>query len=244
MPRPRTSIAFAAALLACAYAALPGSAAAQGVSLVPFGGQNYSSPFHVASPPGDPNRVMVVQGGGVIRLVKDGVTQPAPFLDISADVCFSGPEPCGGESGLFSIAFAPDYSSSGRFYAFYTRDEPSAGNNHYLRIEEFRRSAGNPDTADIATRRLVLEIPHFTASNHNGGSSTSGSATAATPRTSRRTPTACWGRSSGSTQAEPPRGSTRSRATTPSPQAPALTRSTRSASATRIAAALTARPVI
>jgi Glucose / Sorbosone dehydrogenase len=65
------------------------------------------------------------------------------------------------------MAFAPDYPSSGLFYVFYTRDvNPGL---HYLRIEEFRRSASNPDLADPGSRRIVLEIPHLNADNHNGG---------------------------------------------------------------------------
>ena len=40
---------------------------------------------------------------------------------------------------------------------------------HYLRIEAFRRSAENPDLADPASRRIVLEIPHIETALHNGG---------------------------------------------------------------------------
>ena len=157
-----------AALCAVAGAslALAAPAAAQGLQLVPFGGQAFSAPYHVAGAPGDPSRVFVVEGEGRIRLVKDGVTQSTPFLDIRGDV-FGAADGCGGECGMFSVAFAPDYASSGLFYVFYTRDFNPG--NHYLRIEEFRRAAGNPDTADPATRRIVLEIPHTTAANHNGG---------------------------------------------------------------------------
>jgi glucose/arabinose dehydrogenase len=141
------------------------SANAQSVQLVPFGGQSYSSPFHVASPPGDASRVFVVEGRGSIRLVKDGVTQGAAFLDINTSVLDQSEGGC--ECGMFSIAFAPDYASSGLFYIFYTRDvSPGL---HYLRIEEFRRSASNPDLADPGSRRIVLEIPHLSADNHNGG---------------------------------------------------------------------------
>ncbi len=141
------------------------SASAQSVQLVPFGGQSYSSPFHVASPPGDASRVFVVEGTGSIRLVKDGVTQGAAFLDINTSVLDQSEGGC--ECGMFSIAFAPDYASSGLFYVFYTRDvSPGL---HYLRIEEFRRSASNPDLADQGSRRIVLEIPHLSADNHNGG---------------------------------------------------------------------------
>ncbi len=146
--------------------ALGGGAMAQGVQLAPFGGQDFASPYHVTGAPGDPERVFVVEGAGTIRLVKSGVTQAAPFLDISAEV-LDGNEGGFCECGLFSMAPAADYGSSGRFYVYYTRDfNPGF---HYLRIEEFRRSSSNPDLADPASRRIVLEIPHLDASNHNGG---------------------------------------------------------------------------
>jgi glucose/arabinose dehydrogenase len=132
---------------------------------VPFGGQTYDSPFHVTGVPGDPDRVFVVEGPGTIRLVKSGVTQPAPFLDISADVLDGGEGGC--ECGLFSMAPAPDYASTGRFYVYYTHDvNPGL---HELVIEEVRRSASNPDLAQPGTRRIVLVIPHLEANSHNGG---------------------------------------------------------------------------
>jgi hypothetical protein len=142
------------------------SARAQSVQLVPFGGQTFSAPYYVTGAPGDPSRVFVVEGGGQIRLVKNGVTQGIPFLDISGDVCSSA-DGCGSESGLFSIALAPDYSASGLFYVYYTRD--ASPGEHVLRIEEFRRSGSNPDLADPGSRRVLVEIPHLNASNHNGG---------------------------------------------------------------------------
>ena len=67
------------------------------------------------------------------------------------------------------MAFAPDYATSGLFYVFYTRDSAVSTEQHYLRIEEFRRSAANPDVADPASRRIVLEIPHLETARHNGG---------------------------------------------------------------------------
>jgi glucose/arabinose dehydrogenase len=141
------------------------SASAQSVKLVPFGGQPYGSPYYVTGAPGDPSRVFVVEGGGRIRLVKNGVTQGTPFLNINGDVLDQGEGGC--ECGLFSIAFAPDYASSGLFYVYYTRDvNPGL---HSLRIEEFTRSASNPDVADLGSRRIVLDIGHPGADNHNGG---------------------------------------------------------------------------
>ena len=105
----------------CVLGLSAGSASAQSAQLTPFGGQTYASPRHLAGEPADPNRIYVVEAGGTIRLVEGGVTQPGAFLDISADVC-APPDACGGESGLFSVAFAPDYAASGLFYVYFTRD--------------------------------------------------------------------------------------------------------------------------
>jgi glucose/arabinose dehydrogenase len=137
---------------------------AQSVKLVPFGGQSFSSPYYVTGAPGDPSRVFVAEAGGRIRLVKNGVTQPAPFLDIGDDV-YTGSGCAFGDCGLFSMALAPDYATSGLFYVFYTR--ASTGPEPFdLRIDEFRRSTANPDVADPASRRMVLQIP---SAAHNGG---------------------------------------------------------------------------
>lgn len=149
------------AALALVLAVAP--AAAQSVKLAPFGGQVFSAPYYVTGAPGDPSRVFVVEGAGTIRLVKDGATQSTPFLTIPE--VFTGCTAC----GLFSMAFAPNYATSGLFYVFYTRDSAVATEEYYLRIEEFRGSPDNPDVADPASRRVVLEIPHLETTLHNGG---------------------------------------------------------------------------
>ncbi len=70
----------------------------------------------VTAPPGDGERLFVVEQEGLIRVVKNGVTLPTAFLDLT------GPVLSGGERGLLSMAFAPDYATSGRFYVYYTAD--------------------------------------------------------------------------------------------------------------------------
>ncbi len=77
------------------------------------------------------------------------------FLDIRGDV-FSG-----GERGLLSVAFPPDYARSKRFYVYYT---DGAGN---IRIDEFRRASAT--RAARGSRREVIVIPHPVNANHNGG---------------------------------------------------------------------------
>jgi glucose/arabinose dehydrogenase len=116
---------------------------------------SFSSPVYVTSPPGDSRRLFVVEQEGVIRVVRDGRKLSAPFLDIRDRVT------CCGEQGLLSMAFAPDYARTGRFYVYYSSD-----NGTRERVEAFRRSG--PDRARRASRRLVLNMAD-PEGNHNGG---------------------------------------------------------------------------
>jgi hypothetical protein len=136
--------------LAVARAGAPGDP-----ELLPIG--TFTSPMYITAPRGDGERLFVVEQRGTIRVVKDGLPLGTPFLDLS------GPVLSGGERGLLSLAFAPDYATSGRFYVFYTAEAPVG----QLTIVEYRRSA-NADVADPATARAVLTIPH-PVGNHNGG---------------------------------------------------------------------------
>ena len=154
------TIAAAAALLAS-----PAGAGAQDVQLAPFGGRTFENPYYVVSPPGDP-RVFVVEGGGTIWLVKDGVTQPIPFLDFTEPVRALGEDGCP-ECGLYSIAFAPDYAQSGLIYLYFTTDGPHPGGSYVQRLEEVRRSPANPDLADPSSRRLLFELAD--GLGHQGG---------------------------------------------------------------------------
>ena len=151
MPRMRR----AAALLILALALLPASAHAATVTLAKIG--DFSAPVYVAAPPGDATRVFVVQRGGTIALVKGGVV--STFADLSARVL------AGDERGLLSMAFAPDYATSGLFYVYYTARSPTG----QITIEELRRDPANPDRADPSYARVLLTIPHDQQSNHNGG---------------------------------------------------------------------------
>jgi glucose/arabinose dehydrogenase len=126
--------------------------AARGVRLRKVG--DFDEPVFVTSPPGDRARQFVVEQGGRVMVVRDGRTLDAPFLDISDQVT------AGGEQGLLSIAFAPDYASSGLFYVYFTDDSGDQ------RIVEYRRR--DADRADPGSARLVLRMPDDEV-NHNGG---------------------------------------------------------------------------
>jgi glucose/arabinose dehydrogenase len=123
-----------------------------GLRLVRVG--NFDSPVYVTAPPGDRRRIFVVEQGGTVRIVRGGRKLDRPFLDVSAQIS------SGGERGLLSLAFAPDYASSGRFYVYYT------ATNGDIRIVEYRRASA--ERADAGSARVVLSVDH-PASNHNGG---------------------------------------------------------------------------
>jgi glucose/arabinose dehydrogenase len=120
----------------------------------------FASPTHVTAPPQDVSRVFVVEKQGIVRVVVDGVVQPTPFLDLESLVPDSPPDE---DPGMFSLAFAPDYAASGRFYVFYIALDGSG------RVDELRRSANDPNVADPASRRPVLTIPFHAWPAHYGG---------------------------------------------------------------------------
>ncbi|HEY2385613.1 MAG TPA: PQQ-dependent sugar dehydrogenase [Candidatus Binatia bacterium] len=113
-------------------------------------------PVHVTAPPLDPSRVFVVEQGGTIRVIKNSVLQPKPFLDLRHTV------ESGDERGLLSLAFHPDYAHNGRFFVFYT----APGGD--LTIARYQLSPV-PDLADPTSGRVLLTIPHHIYGNHNGG---------------------------------------------------------------------------
>lgn len=119
----------------------------------------FERPVLVTAPPGDTERLFVVEQRGIVRIVRDGVVLPDPFLDIREQVTAMG------ESGLLSIAFAPDHATSGLLYAFYNTREGPYGD---LRIAEFRVASFDPARVDPSSERTVLTIPK-PYENHNGG---------------------------------------------------------------------------
>ena len=159
-------------LLLCTIAAMSSAQAAETPSRNPCEGvppvtgtafatklvaAGFQSPVHLASPPHDDNRLFVVEQTGTIRAIKSGQRVPRPFLDIRDRVR------AGGERGLLSVAFHPDYTSNRRLFVYYTEN---AGD---LVIAEFTASETDPDIANSANERRLLVIPHRKYGNHNGG---------------------------------------------------------------------------
>jgi glucose/arabinose dehydrogenase len=107
-------------------------------------------PSYLTTRQGD-DALYVSERLGTIRVIRDGVVDPEPMLDISADTTTDG------ERGFLGFAFSPDGE---RLYVSFT---DLGGDN---RVDEFDLDAG---LVDLASRRTVLTIDHPYA-NHNGGS--------------------------------------------------------------------------
>jgi glucose/sorbosone dehydrogenase len=140
--------------------ALP-SAAHAAPSLSKIG--DFSSPIHVSGSPGDGHRLFVVERDGRVQLVVDGRRAATPFLDISGETLRDD-----SERGLLSIAFPPDYQTSGRFYVYLTARATASSPAGQIQIREYRRAPGDLDHADPASGRTILRIDHARG-NHNGG---------------------------------------------------------------------------
>jgi glucose/arabinose dehydrogenase len=145
-----------------AVIALAGGAGAQSALRARVHTSGFTFPLAFVQDPTDAAVQFVVEQGGRIRAVRNGVVAGADFLDLRSAVA------SGGERGLLGLAFAPDYGTSGRFYVNFTN---TAGNTVVAR---FRRSA-DPLVADAGSRfdlrwgaglRSFIDQPF---ANHNGG---------------------------------------------------------------------------
>ena len=113
-------------------------------------------PVFLTTPPGDSARLFIVEQDGRIVIVRRDTTLARPFLDIRGTI------DAGGEEGLLSLAFHPQYASNGRFYVYFT---DSFSNIRVLRYNV----SSDPDSADAASADTVLTVAHPGQTNHNGG---------------------------------------------------------------------------
>ncbi|MEX0699417.1 MAG: PQQ-dependent sugar dehydrogenase [Acidimicrobiia bacterium] len=109
-----------------------------------------NQPVQALTAPGE-DRLFIVEQTGAIRTFANGTLNPNPFLTV--------PVVYGGERGLFSMAFHPDYPTDRRMFVWYY----GASDRTYLveyDIAADLHSASSPSTV------LSVSQP---ATNHNGG---------------------------------------------------------------------------
>lgn len=117
------------------------------------------SPLYATSPPGDFDRLFIVEKTGQIRIL-DLTSEsllPAPFLDLP-----DGNLSTNSERGLLGLVFHPDYETNGFFFVNFT---DAAGDTV---VRRYQVSAGDPNLADPASAVTIFTLDQ-PLPNHNGG---------------------------------------------------------------------------
>jgi glucose/arabinose dehydrogenase len=117
-----------------------------------------SQPMQVVHAGDGSNRIFIPQKGGDIKVFDKSFASLGTFLTVS-------PISSGGEQGLLSMCFHPQYKTNGLFFVYYTTTIGS------LEIARYQVGSGN-DSVNLArpfSKRVVITIPHPTYGNHNGG---------------------------------------------------------------------------
>jgi glucose/arabinose dehydrogenase len=104
------------------------------------------------------NRMFIPQKGGAIKVFDKNFSALGTFLTVTGIST-------GGEQGLLSLCFHPQYKTNGFFFVYYTTPIGD--------LEVARYKVGNTnDSANLArplSKKIVITIPHPTYVNHNGG---------------------------------------------------------------------------
>jgi len=146
---------------------------------------NLAAPDYAISPPGDTNRLFVVEQNGLLRVIQNGTLLPEAALDIQSRV-----QPplnatnANDERGFLGLAFHPGYNnaSSPGYRTLYTYNSemipaattptypvPTTATNNYKNVvNEWKISTTNGSVVDPFSRREVVSFGK-TAGNHNGG---------------------------------------------------------------------------
>jgi glucose/arabinose dehydrogenase len=130
-----------------------------------FGNLTFTDPVSVKAPPGETNRLFVLEQNGIIAVITNLLApNRTVFLNIVGRVTGGVPPD---EQGLLGFAFHPGYATNGYIYVYYSTNNAS-GTQRHQRLARFQTVANNPNAADPASELPILTM-FDEASNHNGG---------------------------------------------------------------------------
>ncbi|WP_367874464.1 PQQ-dependent sugar dehydrogenase [Luteolibacter sp. Populi] len=129
---------------------------------------SFENPLAIVTPPGETNRIFVVEKGGDIEVIPNLAT-PVASTFLNLDEIVNGRVPgsfkTSSECGLLGLAFHPQFATNGRFFVYYS---VTIGNAFYQRLSEFARSAVNANLADPGSEKILIQqLDDY--DNHNGG---------------------------------------------------------------------------
>ncbi len=114
----------------------------------------FDRPLDIQNAGDGSGRLFIVEQGGLIRILQNGVLLETPFLDISERLTDKG-----NEQGLLGLAFHPDFANNGFFYVNYTE---RGGDTVIARFS----ASGDSADPNSEVRLLNVKQPY---PNHNGG---------------------------------------------------------------------------
>jgi glucose/arabinose dehydrogenase len=143
------------------------------------------APLYGTAPPGDTERLFVLEQNGLVLVHQNNAILPTPALDIRSRVAPPlNPASPNDERGLLGLAFHPGFedpvSPGFRTLYTYTSEPLAAGalptypvptgitNNYRNLITEWKMSAADPNMIDPGSRREIISFGKD-AGNHNGG---------------------------------------------------------------------------
>jgi glucose/arabinose dehydrogenase len=124
-------------------------------------------PIWMSEAPDHSGRLFLVEQAGRILIVQKGTdgAKTSEFLNIVDRHPFVD-----NEEGLLSMAFHPGFNTNGLFYICYNQQNKDEGGPFPRRsvISEMKVSAADVNRADLASERVLLEVPQ-PFGNHKGG---------------------------------------------------------------------------
>jgi glucose/arabinose dehydrogenase len=137
-----------------------------------FPGLNFTNPVAIVSPPGETNRLFIVEKKGRIVVITNlAAPTRTIFMDIStSSSVISAPDTTvGGEEGLLGLVFHPGYATNGYFYAFYTGTKTTtAGTGRHDVLSRFQISETNTNQG-LSGSETPFIVQFDEANNHNAG---------------------------------------------------------------------------
>ena len=120
----------------------------------------YDFPVLVIAPPGDATRLLVLERGGRVILIKNGVRQDSAYVNLTG---LTGVPGVAREYGVLGLAFHPQYATNRRLFVYL--EDP----NEDTQLIELAAEPGL-DHADLVPVRTVLQFSQPSYAIHYGGS--------------------------------------------------------------------------
>ena len=130
-----------------------------------FPGLTFTNPVCIASPPGETNRLFIVEKKGVIVVITNlAVPTRSTFMNITSKILYLADAAVYDEQGLLAMTFHPGFATNGYFYVWCTA-APAA--NRYDVLARYQVLSSDPNRGD--TNSEVRFIAQFDREdNHNG----------------------------------------------------------------------------